>query len=244
MIYLIIPAYNEAKNLPSLIAGIARILTTGSYQAVIINDGSADTTLAVAQELAKTYPITVVDHGRNRGVAEAFRSGITHVTGQAEAADVAVIMEGDGTSSAELLPELSRKIAGGADLVIASRYQPGGRYKNFPMKRLVLSRGANIVFQLLFPIRHVRDYSIFYRAYRVGILQEALRRHGNQLITVQTFFANIELLLRVAPLCRRIEEIPLVYDYGKKQGKSGMKIGKNLRSYISFIIKNVGRSTN
>jgi dolichol-phosphate mannosyltransferase len=179
----------------------------------------------------------------NRGVAEAFRTGITYVAKEAADDDVVVIMEGDGTSSPELLPTMAEKIRGGADIVIASRYQHGGIYKDFPIKRYILSQGANIVFRLLFPMRGVRDYSIFYRAYRARCLKKALARHGQDFITVQTFFANIEILFRLRPFVKRVEEVPLVYDYGKKQGKSGMKIGKNLRSYILFIAKHGFRGT-
>jgi len=241
MIRLIIPAYNEGKNLPTVVPDIARALGNEQYELVVVNDGSADNTLAVANELAQRYPVTVLDHGVNRGVAEAFRTGLTHVIKKADPSDVVIIMEGDGTSSVELLPRLIERIKEGADIVIASRYQRGGRYLHFPLKRLILSRGANIVFRLLFPIRGVRDYSIFYRAYRAGSLQQALARHGAEFIVVKTFFANIEILFKTRPYTKRIEEIPLVYDYGKKKGKSGMKIGKNLRSYMSFIARNVLR---
>lgn len=242
MIYLIIPAFNEGKNLPNFVPEIARVLTNTPHEIVIINDGSADNTLTVAHELAKKFPIKVLDHGVNKGVAEAFRTGITYVTNKAQPSDIVFIMEGDGTSSPDLLPPMAQRVEQGADIVIASRYHQGGQYKNFPLKRLILSRGANIVFQLLFPIPGVKDYSIFYRAYKAGPLQQAIRHYGQGFISVKTFFANIEILLHLAPFARHIEEIPFVYDYGQKKGKSGMKIGKNLRSYLTFIISHAFRS--
>lgn len=242
MIRIIIPAYNEEKNLPALLQDIAQVLQKEPYNITIINDGSKDKTLEVAHELSQQYPVTVLDHPVNRGVAEAFRTGITHVAGKAAPYDVVVIMEGDGTSSPNILPELAHRVAGGTDIVIASRYETGGRYQKFPLKRLILSKGANIVFQLLFPVKGVKDYSIFYRAYRAEVLQQALARYGEKFITVQTFFANIEILLNLRPFLRTVEEVPLVYDYGKKKGKSGMKIWKNLRSYLSFIAQHAFRA--
>lgn len=235
MIRIIIPAYNEAHNLPALLRDIATTLEGEPYSVVIVNDGSKDHTRSVAHNLAHQYPITVLDHPINRGVAEAFRTGIQHVTQHAAPADVVVIMEGDGTSEAALVPEMVRRIRSGADIVIASRYQPGGRYQQFPIKRMVLSKGANIVFQLLFPFPGIRDYTIFYRAYRAVILQRAQQELGKAFITVPTFFANIEILLNVLPYVSRVEEVPLVYDYSKKRGKSGMNVWKNLHSYLSFI---------
>ncbi|MEK7557363.1 MAG: glycosyltransferase, partial [Patescibacteria group bacterium] len=228
MIHIVIPAYNEGKNLPALLQDIAKALAKEPYAAAIVNDGSKDNTVEVARGLAKQYPVTVLDHHVNRGVAEAFRTGIAHTSAKAAPNDVIVIMEGDGTSSPVVLPEMARRVRAGADIVIASRYEAGGKYQKFPLKRLILSKGANIVFQLLFPVKGVKDYSIFYRAYRAGILQEALAHYGDKFITVQTFFANIEILLNLRSFMRKVEEVPFVYDYGKKRGKSGMKIWKNL----------------
>lgn len=243
MIYIIIPAYNEARNLPEVIHGIAQALKNISYKVFIVNDGSRDETLAVAQTLSERFPIEVIDHVNNRGVAEVFRTGITRATAVADPSDVIIVMEGDGTSDPQLLPKMVLRIESGVSLVIASRYQQGGQYKDFPFKRLLLSRSANIIFRLFFPVPNVRDYSIFYRAYRAECLQQALVRYGKKFITVQTFFANIEILLHLVPFLSIIEEVPLVYDYGKKKGKSGMKIMKNLRSYLSFIIHHAFRST-
>lgn len=242
MIRIIIPAYNEAKNLPSLLQDIAEALQEEPYDIAIVNDGSKDNTLEVARGLSQQYPVTVLDHLVNRGVAEAFRTGITYAAGKAAPSDVVVIMEGDGTSSPRILPEFARRVALGADIVIASRYETGGRYQKFPLKRLILSKGANIVFQLLFPVKGVKDYSIFYRAYRAEVLQRALARYGEKFITVQTFFVNIEILLNLRPFLQKVEEVPLVYDYGKKKSKSGMKIWKNLRSYLSFIAQHAFRT--
>ncbi|MBI3255368.1 MAG: glycosyltransferase family 2 protein [Candidatus Andersenbacteria bacterium] len=241
MTWIIIPAYNEGQNLPGVVHGIASTLRDG-YRVFIINDGSKDDTLQVVQALAKSYPVTLLDHVHNKGVAEAFRTGITAVIATAKKEDVVVIMEGDGTSDVKLLPEMVASIRAGADVVIASRYCGSGQYRNFPIKRLLLSKVANAVFRLLFPVVGVRDYSIFYRAYQAGVLQAAMRAHGEKFITVQTFFANIEILLNLRPWLSRVEEVALVYDYGQKKGKSGMKIWKNVRSYILFIVTHAFRS--
>jgi dolichol-phosphate mannosyltransferase len=242
MMRIIIPAYNEAKNVPAVVQEISQALGQMPYEIILVNDGSTDTTAAIAEELKLRFPIVVLSHPSNRGVAEVFRTGLTHTVEKSQAEDIIVIMEGDGTSDPQLLPELAQRIQDGADLVIASRYQPGGAYKHFPLKRLLLSRGANLVFRLLFPIKNVKDYSIFYRAYRAQCLKLAMAHYHQQFITVQTFFANIEILFHLQPFVKRIEEVPLVYDYGKKQGKSSMKIGKNLRSYLLFIAHHVFKS--
>lgn len=239
MIRLIIPCYNEAENLPTLAAEIARVLAQEPYRLYTVNDGSTDRTGAVLAELALRFPVTILDHGVNRGVAAAFRTGFTTVIRDATEEDVVILMEGDGTSTPTLLPELVARIRGGADVVIASRYTRGGGYRNFPLKRLLLSRGANAIFRVAFPLRGVRDYTIFYRAYRVPPLRAAMAAHGDRFIESDTFLANAEILVKLRPFVRRVEEVPLLYDYGQKKGKSGMKVGKNLRSYLAFLIRNL-----
>lgn len=239
-IRIIIPCYNEAANLPRLVGDIASILPAESYRIYAVNDGSRDATLAVLRELATRFPITVLDHGVNKGVAAAFRTGFATVLRDAADNDVVALMEGDGTSTPSLLPEMIRRIRRGADVVIASRYRPGGGYRNFPLKRLILSKGANAVFRLFFPIAGATDYSIFYRAYTVPPLRAVTERLGDLFIESTTFLANAEILVKLRPYVRRVEEVPFLYDYGKKKGRTGMKVWKNLRSYLAFLARHAG----
>ncbi len=241
MTRIIIPAYNEAENLPTLVASIDATLAGTPYHLYAVNDGSNDDTLVVLRGLAGRYPMTVLDHGANKGVAAAFRTGFTVALTDAHDDDVVLLLEGDGTSSPTLLPDMIRRVQTGADVVIASRYQPGGGYRRFPLKRLLLSRGANLLFRLLFPVAGAKDFTIFYRAYRVLPLRAAMAAHGDRFIESTTFLANAEILVKLRPFVRRVEEVPFHYDYGKKRGQSGMKIWKNLRSYLAFIARSIAR---
>lgn len=238
MVRIIIPAYNEAANLPTVCAAIAHHLAH-PYQLYVVDDGSRDQTAGVSTQLATTYPLRLLTHPSNRGVAEAFRTGFTAALADSDDRDVIVVMEGDATSDARLLPSIVRKLESGRDLVIASRYRPGGGYKNFPLKRWVLSQGANRILRLLFPIAGVTDYSIFYRGHRVPPLRKAWARYGRQMITAEAFFANCEILIKLRPYVQRVEEVPLLYDYSRKRGQSGMNIGRNLRAYLTFILRSL-----
>lgn len=238
MIRIIVPCYNEAANLPSLVAALRETLQNEPYRLYAVNDGSKDTTATVLADLARTHPITVLTHEVNKGVAAVFRTGFTAAVHDAVDHDVIALMEGDQTSPPALLPEMIRRIRNSADVVIASRYRPGGGYKHFPLKRLILSKGANVVFRVFFPIPGATDYSIFYRAYRVPPLRAAMEKYGDQFIASTTFLANAEILVKLKPFIHRVEEVPLFYDYGLKHGKSGMKVWKNLKSYLVFVGQN------
>ncbi|MBI4347567.1 MAG: glycosyltransferase [Elusimicrobia bacterium] len=235
MVRVIVPAYNEAANLPAVCERVQAALAGRAYRLFVVDDGSKDDTAAVAGRLAAAHPVAVVTHPVNRGIAAVFLSGIRAALEGAGDDEPVVIMEGDGTSDAALLPALLSALEGEADIAIASRYLPGGEHRRFPLKRLLLSHGANTLLRTLIRLPGVSDYTIFYRAYRARVLKRGLEADGERLTSVGGFACNAELLLRVSRFCRKTAEVPFVYDYGLKRGKSGMKIGNNLLSYAKLF---------
>ncbi|KKQ94693.1 MAG: hypothetical protein A3E68_02010 [Candidatus Levybacteria bacterium RIFCSPHIGHO2_12_FULL_39_39] len=237
MIRVVIPVYNEEKNIENCLIGIAQNLNHNDCSFYLVNDGSSDNSLKIIEGLAENLPIKIINHKINKGVSEVFRSAIAETVKDGKPRDVIVIVEGDGTSDPKLLNLMIKKIEGGQDLVIASRFQKKGSYKNFPPKRLFYSKLANAVFRVLFPSSVVKDYTIFYRAYSYNILRKMVNIYGDDLITSKFFVANTELLLKIMRETQKIEEVGLVYDYGKKRGKSGLNISKNITQYLIFICR-------
>jgi dolichol-phosphate mannosyltransferase len=247
-VFIVVPAYNEEGNLPGLLPDISQVLTGSGhkFEIIVVNDGSTDGTAPVVEEFSKSLPVRLISHEINRGAARAFITGLRAATRDAGPDDIIALMEADRTNDPALLTEMIRRIETGDDLVIGSRYRPGGSYFKFPAKRLILSRLANASLRVLFPIRGARDYTIFYRAYKASILLEGFRVFGDDLIEARTFVCNTELLIKlqmIQPL--RISEVPLVYRYDLKRGKSKMQIGKTIREYFSFIrsIRQVAKIT-
>src|SRR5688500_6284945 len=191
-ILLVIPAYNESRNLPGLCEWIARRLAGGSYAVHVVDDGSGDATAETARELARSHPLKLHGHPFNRGVAGAFLTGMRAALEGASEDDPVVTLEGDGTSDPALLPAMLEALAGPCDVAIASRHVPGGSYRNFPFKRLILSRGANALLRLICRVPGVRDYTISYRAYRAGPLRRALEAYGDRFTSVGGFACNAE----------------------------------------------------
>jgi dolichol-phosphate mannosyltransferase len=237
-VFVIVPAYNEEQNLPTLLPDVVRTVSATGHplKILVINDGSRDRTREIGEKMGETLPVEVISHPTNYGVGRVFLTGLRAAVKLAAPSDVIVLMEGDSTSSPELLPEFIRRIDGGDDVVIGSRYETGGRYHKFPPKRLFLSLMANASMRFLFPISQARDYTIFYRAYRASVLKRAFDLYGDELIETKTFVCNAELLIKlnhVSPL--RISEVPLVYRYDLKKGKSKMPITRTMREYLSFV---------
>ncbi len=236
-LWLVVPAYNEAKNLAALFERIEAAVGPMGIEctACVVDDGSADNTFEVAESLAAKHDIRILRHKGNQGLGAAFLTGMRSAVSGAHEDDAVIVLEGDGTSPPEIFPAMIEALIGECDIVIASRYVPGGKYLNFPMKRLLLSRCANWMLQLVCGLPGVRDYTIFYRAYRAGPLKRALDAYGDRFTSVGGFACNAEMLLRMRRFVREIREIPLIYDYAKKKGASGMKIGGNLASYLTLF---------
>lgn len=235
LVRIVIPAHNEARNLPRLCERIDAALGAGSYRLFIVDDGSRDDTQAVLKELGARYPLHPLKHEVNRGIAAAFLTGLRAALADAGPDDSVVIMEGDGTSPPEAIRRMIARLGEDCDVVIASRHQPGGAYRSFPPMRLLLSLGANAVLRLVCRMPGVRDYTIFFRVYRAGPLRSALSEYGDCFTSAGGFACNAEMLLRLRGFIRGAREIPMVYDYAARRGKSSMRIWSNLLSYLSLF---------
>lgn len=235
MIRILIPVYNEEKNISNCVLEIHKVLKKFPHRFYLVNDGSKDKSLSILNKLKRKLPATVLDHKINKGVAEAFKTGLYKINQDGKRGDVVAITEGDGTSTPTLLKEMVAKNKSGYDIVIASRYEGKGCYVNFPLKRLFLSRSANFVMGLFFPYPQVKDYTIFYRTYKIEIIRKAVKSYKENLIKTKFFTANAELLIKCMKFKPKITEVPYVYDYGKKKGSSGLKILKNILQYFKLI---------
>jgi len=174
-------------------------------------------------------------------VPMTFYDGLVAAAARAEPSDCIFIMEGDGTSDLQLLPEMARRVYNGDDVVVASRYIRGGAYLNFPWQRTWGSYLVNLVLWVFFHVRGITDYTIFYRAYRADVVQRALRDYGAGFVTTKSFAANLEVLLRMLPYSRRFSEVPLIYDYGLKKSQSKMDPFKTLGEYQGLIVNRLLR---
>jgi len=235
MIRVLIPVYNEEKNIETCIKDIDKSLMQFPHRFYLINDGSKDGSLAIINKIIGKFPIKLINHKTNNGVAEALKAGLSHIDRDSQPNDILAIMEGDGTSTPTLLPRMIKKVSLESDIVIASRYVPGGMYVSFPFHRLILSRCANLILRFLYPYLKVSDYTIFYRVYRMKIVKDVLQKYQENLIKTRYFTANSEFLIKCISLRPIISEIPYVYDYGKKRGHSGLKIIKNVWQYLKLI---------
>jgi len=240
VIILALPAYNEEKALPLLLWRMHEVATSrfpGAYTVIVVNDGSSDGTADVARSWGRTLPLTLVNHQRNLGLGAAIHTALTQAAALAGPDDIVVTMDADNTHDPALIPTMCQEIQRGADIVIASRYQPGGREIGLSAPRRLFSRGASLLLRLFFPIPGVRDYTCGYRAYRGGFLQRALDHYGPRLIEEQGFTCMAEILIKMGRLGARVREVPLVLRYDRKEGPSKMKVARTIGRYLALIAR-------
>ena len=237
MLFLLIPIYNEEENIIQLISEIRKKLFGQNYKIIAVNDGSQDGSLKLLNEL-KGDDLIIEGYCISMNVGAVFSTGLGRILLESkDDEDIVIIMEGDGTSSIDLVEQFTHEIKNNhKDIVIASRYKKGGGYTNFPSSCLLFSYCANYFMHFYFPIVAVRDYTIFYRAYRVGILKKAIKCFGKHgLIQFHGFVANAELLVKLSLITDRISEIPFLYDYAMKLGKSKIRVLRTINEYFVLV---------
>jgi dolichol-phosphate mannosyltransferase len=240
MIWVILPAFNEERDLPQLLERIKMALTESGlpYRVLVVDDGSSDRTAEVARLAGETMPVLVESHAINQGLGATIRDGLLKACEMADPHDVLVTLDADNTHTPELILRMVRTVREGLDVVVASRYRPGSRVRGVPLARRILSRVASWLFRLLFPIKGIRDYTCGYRAYRAGALQEVIARSDGTFFEEEGFQAMVDILLKL----RRDKdlifgEVPLILRYDLKEGASKMDIGRTIRRTLSLVVR-------
>lgn len=225
-VIVVLPAYNEQQALPELLERIGEAFADSgvSYEVIIVDDGSADQTLQIAQQWALQMPIHVLQHTVNQGLGVTLRDGLREAVERAAERDIIVTMDADNTHPPGLIDRMVRNIHEGCDVVIASRFQTGARVTGVPANRAALSLGARALFMLLFPTHGVRDYTSGYRAYRASAIRRGFERYGDRFVEETGFSCMSDVLLKLRQQGCIFGEVPLRLRYDQKGGVSKMRI--------------------
>ena len=240
MIVVVLPAYNEADALPPLLRrlhGVSAGHFGSALSVIVVDDGSSDGTGEAARAAVDGLDVRVVSHPVNRGLNEAIRTGLLAALDQAGEDDIVITMDADDTHAPGLISRMTMLIEEVNDVVVASRYSPGGRVLGVPISRRILSRGASLLFRAVYPVRGVRDYTCGYRAYRAGLLKAAFDRWGDQFISEPGFSCMVDILLKLSRMDAVVTEAPLVLRYGRKPGKSKMNVRRTMAQTLSLLAR-------
>ncbi len=198
------PAYNDSGTIASLVISAlqaARELTP-DFEIIIVNDGSADATAEIADELARTYPqVRVVHHSRNRGYGGALRSGF-----EAATRDLVFYTDGDAQYDPKEMAVLWAAFGDGVDLVNGYKIS-----RSDPLHRVVIGRIYHHTVRLLFGLR-VRDVDCDFRLLRRSIFERVQLEKSSGVIC-------LEMMKKIQDAGFKIAEVP-VHHYHRAYGRS------------------------
>ena len=233
LVSVVVPIFNEEAGIGLLREKLFKLKTlletTYALELVFVDDGSSDATVVgLKDKFADAgVPFQIVEHGRNRGVGAAFRSGFQVCTGK-----LVCTIDADCTYSPEGLKLLLDALAAtGADIAVASPYHPQGGVEGVPWWRLALSRRCSALYRWASPLK-LYTYTSIFRAYR----REVIR---NVSFTSDGFVSAAEILLAAGRQGYRVTEVPMVLR-ARSIGRSKMKVVRTIVSHLRMLSRFVG----
>ena len=210
---VVLPTYNEAENIDRLLRELRSIVPEARL--LVVDDASPDGTGRLAEACAAELgSIDVVHRVVKDGLGNAYRFAFERVIG--EGFDVVVTMDSDFSHDPQVIPRMLDAIESGSDVVVGSRYVPGGGTRDWPLHRRLLSRWGNVYTGWILGVG-VRDCTSGFRAYRASALAaihpETTRADGYAFLT--------ELMVRSVRQGARVVEVPIVF-VDRRYGTSKM----------------------
>ncbi len=200
---VVVPTYQEADNIVSLLRCIH--VSAPEVHVVVVDDGSPDGTADLADaEGAELGNVEVLRRPRKQGLGSAYRAGFARAI--AGGADIVITIDADFSHDPAVIPRLIEACERGADLVIGSRYVPGGRISDWPASRRALSRWGNRYATSMLGLP-ISDATSGYRAYRAEVVSEA----NLDRIRAGGYGFLIELAYRLADAGGKLVEVPITF---------------------------------
>ncbi|GAA4708884.1 dolichol-phosphate mannosyltransferase [Promicromonospora umidemergens] len=199
---VIIPTFNEVENLEPIVDRV--LAATSDADILVVDDASPDGTGELGDRLAEQHPeVSVLHRAEKNGLGGAYLSGFSW--GLERGYGALVEMDADGSHQPEQLPLLLEQLTD-HDVVLGSRWVPGGRVENWSRRRVLLSRAGNRYARLALGI-DVRDATGGYRAFSAA----ALRRVDLEHVASQGYCFQIDLLWRALERQLRVVEVPITF---------------------------------
>jgi glycosyltransferase involved in cell wall biosynthesis len=219
--------FNEAENVEATLSQVEESLVSfqGTYEIIVVNDGSLDNTLENVEKVAaQNGKVRVVSHSKNIGRGMALRTGFKESKGE-----IVVSIDADLSYDPRYILDFLKTLRTEQDIdfVLASPYMPGGGVQNVPFLRLWISKLGNKILRLAMPNRIYTSTGIF-RAYRRKVLDSLeLESDGKEI--------HLEILSKALALGYRVKELPAILT-GRKRGKSKFKFRKTTISHLVFSV--------
>lgn len=219
---VIIPMYNEEKNVLKTIKEVGTVLKVyENYEIIVVDDGSFDRTFELTSNIASNNPnVRILKHSSNGGMGKALRTGFKKAEG-----DVIVTIDADLSYDPCYIPKLICELDGETDIVIGSQYMDGGKTEDIPKIRLFISKMANKIVGYAMANNFSTVTGVF-RAYKREVLDSIeLDSNGTEI--------NPEILSKASAIGFNIKEVPVTLG-NRKLGESKVKIKSTTISHLLF----------
>ena len=236
-VLVVIPTFQEADNLEGIVARVRAAVPAADV--LVVDDASPDGTGELADKIAETDPQVHVLHRLGKqGLGVAYLDGFGWALERGY--DVLVQMDADGSHQPEQLPDLLAALSS-ADLVLGSRWVPGGQVRNWPVTRKALSRGGNAFTRLALSLP-LRDATGGYRVFRRTTLE------GLDLATVasQGYCFQVDLARRAVAAGFAVVEVPITFverTLGRSKMDRGIVTEALWRVSLWGVRRRVGQAT-
>jgi dolichol-phosphate mannosyltransferase len=212
--WLILPTYNEAENIGPIVRAARAQLRAGDH-ILVVDDNSPDGTGAIADQLAQEIDgLEVLHRPGKQGLGRAYLAGFQHALDGG--ADLVIEMDSDFSHDPADLPRLIATAEEGADLVLGSRYVPGGSVTDWGLLRKLISRGGSWYARVVLGVK-IRDLTGGFKCFRRSVL-ESLDLNA---VHADGYGFQIELTYRTIKAGFRVVEIPIVFR-DRRVGESKM----------------------
>jgi dolichol-phosphate mannosyltransferase len=200
-VLVVVPTFNEAENIIAILESVRAALPEAGI--LVVDDGSPDGTAKLVEEAAgRIGEVWVLSRTTKSGLGSAYRAGFAW--GLERGFDACVEMDADFSHDPAALPELVAPLEQGFELVIGSRYVPGGSIPNWSWYRELLSRGGNLYASAVLGLG-VKDSTAGFRAYAASVL----RRLDLNRIRAEGYGFQIEMTYRSKQSGATVTEVPI-----------------------------------
>lgn len=245
MIKIIFCALNEAQNLKKFLINISHELqaTNSDFEIIACLDGSNDESLELLTAFANFHRIKILPLKNERGLGLAYKRLFLDVIANSADHDQIISLDADNTHNPAQIPAMLEHFKNNdLDILVASRFCSESSMNDFPLLRKFISKSVSLLLQFLFSVRKIsgknlQDFTSGFRIYKAEKLKKLYAKEKNQFITEPDFTYTCELLIKLSRLGCRIDEVALIYDYGKKLGASKLRIMRNFGRLLILILK-------
>ena len=225
---IMLPTYCEAANIEKLILELENSDFNPSI--LVIDDSSPDGTADIVRKLQKKFRnVLLLVRSRKMGLGTAITDGFKAFLSMKHPPKYIVTMDADYSHSPKEIPKLLTPVKEGADLVVGSRYSPGGGAVGWGVGRFLISKIANLITRFRIEAR-ISDYTSGMRCYSTRLVKGII----NDLHS-QTYEIQIETIRQANVRGYKIKDVPIVF-INRKKGKSKLSINE-IRDFLSYIFK-------